>query len=134
MSRYSVDDFLTEPSVEGKAHICLHKIKDYEMQVQIPMLSKDEIPLEYLEMQAFAGQVQGAEFEDRYAYVAVDEEGNQQDVTCGPLILIGMYEGFLMLLAGHQTGAVPSSVVMAYGSFMVACARPYFEQLSGCEL
>lgn len=129
-----MDDFLEETDIEVKAHIVLHLIKDYELQVQIPLLSHDDYPLDALQFHAYSSQLQGESFAMRYTAVMEDGTGEQHDVTCGPLVLCGIYEGFCMLIAGHEAGAVPTEVVGAYGSMMVASARPYFYLLSECEL
>lgn len=136
MSKYTTDDFMDEDiDIERKAHICLHLIKDYEIQVQIPHLSMDEYPLDRLEFHAYSSTLQSQHFDRRYTTILEDAEtGEPVQATCGPLVLCGLYEGFLFLLSGHDVGAVPTEAVGAYGSMLVASARPYFHLLSGCEL
>lgn len=134
MAKYTMEDYYADDlDVVTRSHIVLHLIRDYEQQVYIPMLAKDDYPLDDLQHQAYSSQVQGASFDARFAQSIQDAEtGEVVDATCGPLILCGIYEGFSMLMTGYDVGAVPVHVVVAYGSMMVACARPYFYQLSEC--
>lgn len=134
MSGYTQDDFLEAEDVDEKVHICLHLIKDYEIQVQIPMLAKDEIPIEYLEYVNYSSHLQAEGFITRYDVTVADGAGQMISGSVGPLVLCGLYEGFIFLLAGHTHEAVPTSVIMAYGQMLVATARPFFGMLGGCEL
>lgn len=135
MSTYTLDDFMECQDIEAKSHICLHLIKDYEVQVQIPMMSDDDYPLDALQFHAYSSQLQGLAFQDRYAAILMDADtGETQNATVAPLILCGIYEGFAMLISGHESGAVPTEVVTAYGAMMVASARPFFYLLAGCDI